>query len=65
MLWMQTIEEYASLLDDLSASAKRWQEWVEIERPEADPLPGWLICIASTLCMFHVSLRSKTYFTHK
>lgn len=37
---MQTIGEYSSLLDDLSASAKRWQEWIEIERPEEDPLPG-------------------------
>jgi len=37
---LQTIEEYSGLLDDLSASAKRWQEWVEVERPEEEPLPG-------------------------
>ena len=58
MLWMQTIEEYAGLLDDLSASAKRWQEWVEIERPEEDPLPGGLmlhsilLCTCAVLCIF-------------
>ena len=47
---MQTIEEYAGLLDDLSASAKRWQEWVEIERPEEDPLPGGLMLHSILLC---------------
>ena len=37
---MQAVEDYLGLLDDLSASAKRWQEWVEMERPEEDVLPG-------------------------
>lgn len=26
--------------DDLVGSAKRWQEWMELERPEDEPLPG-------------------------
>ena len=37
---VQAVEDYLGLLDDLSASAKRWQEWVEMERPEEDVLPG-------------------------
>lgn len=37
---MQAVQDYAGLLDDLSASAKRWQEWIAIQRPEEEPLPG-------------------------
>lgn len=36
----QDIEEYANLPDDLCGAAKRWQEWLEFERPEDEPLPG-------------------------
>lgn len=34
------MDEYASLPDDLIGSSKRWQEWMELERPEDEPLPG-------------------------
>ncbi len=37
---MQDVEGYAHLPDDLAASAKRWQEWMETERPEDETLPG-------------------------
>lgn len=39
-LMVQSVDDYSMLLDDLSASAKRWQEWVEAEHPEEEPLPG-------------------------
>ena len=28
------------LPEDLVASAKRWQEWMDLSRPEEEPLPG-------------------------
>jgi dynein heavy chain len=34
------VEGYAALPDDMAGSAKRWQEWLESERPEEEPLPG-------------------------
>ena len=37
---LQEIEEYARLLDDLEGSAKRWQDWMDLERPENEPFPG-------------------------
>lgn len=37
---LQELEDYAALPDDLVGSAKRWQEWMELERPEDEPLPG-------------------------
>ena len=37
---LQELEDYAALPDDLIGSAKRWQEWMELERPEDEPLPG-------------------------
>lgn len=37
---LQELEDYAPLPDDLVGSAKRWQEWMELERPEDEPLPG-------------------------
>jgi hypothetical protein len=36
----QDLDEFGSLPDDLAGSAKRWQEWMELERPEEDVLPG-------------------------
>ena len=36
----QDIEGYGSLPDDLVASTKRWQEWLDLERPEDDVFPG-------------------------
>ena len=29
-----------NLPDDLIGSSKRWREWMELERPEDEPLPG-------------------------
>lgn len=40
VLFQQELEDYAPLPDDLVGSAKRWQEWMELERPEDEPLPG-------------------------
>lgn len=37
---LKEISDYAALPDDLVASAKRWREWLELERPEDEPLPG-------------------------
>eukprot|EP00891_Asterochloris_glomerata_P002883 jgi/Astpho2/2883/Aster-01037 len=37
---LKELEDYASLPDDLVGSSKRWQEWMELERPEDEPLPG-------------------------
>lgn len=37
---LKELDDYASLPDDLVGSAKRWREWVELERPEDEPLPG-------------------------
>lgn len=37
---LREIEEYQSLSDDLIGSAKRWREWMELERPEDEPMPG-------------------------
>ena len=37
------IEEYQHLPDDLVGSAKRWREWMELERPEDEPLPGGVL----------------------
>ena len=32
--------DYRSLPDDLIGSAKRWQDWMSLQRPEEEPLPG-------------------------
>ncbi|KAF6251999.1 flagellar outer dynein arm heavy chain beta [Scenedesmus sp. NREL 46B-D3] len=37
---LKELEDYASLPDDLVGSSKRWREWMELERPEDEPLPG-------------------------
>ena len=37
---LKEIEDYSILPDDLQGSAKRWKEWIELERPEDEPLPG-------------------------
>ncbi|KAK3254170.1 Dynein beta chain, flagellar outer arm [Cymbomonas tetramitiformis] len=37
---LKEIEVYAALPDDIVGSAKRWKEWMELERPEAEPMPG-------------------------
>ena len=39
-LALRELEDYHSLPEDLVASAKRWREWMELERPEDEPLPG-------------------------
>ena len=45
---VQDLDEYGSLPDDLAGSAKRWQEWMELERPEEDLLPGARACTHSS-----------------
>ena len=37
---LQDLDEYRLLPDDLVSSAKRWMEWMALERPEDEPLPG-------------------------
>lgn len=37
---LREIEEYHALPEDLVGSSKRWREWMELERPEDEPLPG-------------------------
>lgn len=37
---LRELDDYATLPDDLQGSAKRWREWLELERPEDEPLPG-------------------------
>lgn len=40
MLALKEIADYHLLPEDLVSSAKRWREWLELERPEDEPLPG-------------------------
>ena len=37
---LKDIEDYATLPEDLVGSAKRWKEWMELERPEDELIPG-------------------------
>ena len=37
---LKELDDYANLPDDLIGSSKRWREWMELERPEDEPLPG-------------------------
>ncbi|KAI8473051.1 MAG: flagellar outer dynein arm heavy chain beta [Monoraphidium minutum] len=37
---LRELEDYANLPDDLVGASKRWREWMELERPEDEPLPG-------------------------
>ena len=37
---LKELEDYANLPDDLLGSSKRWREWMELERPEDEPVPG-------------------------
>eukprot|EP00227_Mantoniella_beaufortii_P011774 CAMPEP_0197579874 /NCGR_PEP_ID=MMETSP1326-20131121/3768_1 /TAXON_ID=1155430 /ORGANISM="Genus nov. species nov., Strain RCC2288" /LENGTH=4505 /DNA_ID=CAMNT_0043143449 /DNA_START=243 /DNA_END=13760 /DNA_ORIENTATION=+ len=37
---LRDLEGYGNLPDDLVGSAKRWREWMELERPEEEPMPG-------------------------
>lgn len=46
--------EFATLPDDLSASAKRWKEWIELEAPENEPLPGMYIIAMKNRCQARV-----------
>ena len=34
------LEEFSALADDMVGAAKRWREWMELERPENEPAPG-------------------------
>ncbi len=38
---------YRTLAEDLVASAKRWQEWMDLPAPEEEPLPG--VCLDLTI----------------
>lgn len=40
VLALKEISDYHALAEDLVSSAKRWREWLELERPEDEPLPG-------------------------
>ena len=46
---MQELDEYRSLGDDLVESSKRWMEWMTLERPEDEPLPGESGCALTKL----------------
>jgi dynein heavy chain len=37
---LQELDGYGQLPGDLQGSAKRWREWMELERPEEEPMPG-------------------------
>lgn len=37
---LKELDDYTNLPDDLIGSSKRWREWMELERPEDEPLPG-------------------------
>ena len=62
-LSIQAIQDYAGLLDDLSASAKRWQEWIAVQRPEEEPLPGAYVFIM-VLIAFIISDTKRLYKWH-
>ncbi|EFN51784.1 hypothetical protein CHLNCDRAFT_37234 [Chlorella variabilis] len=40
VLALKELADYHALPEDLFASYMRWKEWVEMERPEDEPLPG-------------------------
>jgi dynein heavy chain len=40
VLALKEMHDYHALAEDLVSSAKRWREWLELERPEDEPLPG-------------------------
>lgn len=40
VLALKAISDYHALPEDLVSSSKRWKEWLEMPRPEAEPLPG-------------------------
>ncbi|KAI3434555.1 hypothetical protein D9Q98_002628 [Chlorella vulgaris] len=37
---LKEIDDYHALPEDLVASSTRWREWMELEHPEDEPLPG-------------------------
>lgn len=37
---LKELDDYQNLPDDLIGSSKRWREWMELERPEDEALPG-------------------------
>lgn len=45
---LKEIEVYSNLPDDIIGSAKRWKEWMELERPESEPMPGARFCSVRT-----------------
>jgi len=40
VLALKEISDYHALPEDLVSSSKRWKEWLELGRPEDEPLPG-------------------------
>ena len=37
---LKELDDYQNLLGDLICSSKHWRKWMELERPEDEPLPG-------------------------
>ena len=37
---LKEFEEFGSLPDDIIGSSKRWRDWMELERPEEETMPG-------------------------
>lgn len=47
VLALKEVADYHALPEDLVSSSKRWREWLEMERPEDEPLPGaWGVGVA-------------------
>ena len=40
MSCLQDVDGFASLAEDMASAPRRWQEWLDLERPEDEPLPG-------------------------
>ena len=56
VLALREIGDYHALPEDLVSSSKRWREWLELERPEDEPLPGTRDCFACLPACIHASL---------
>lgn len=56
MSCLQDIDGFASLAEDMASAPRRWQEWLDLERPEDEPLPGisrhaQLLCFVFCSCL--------------
>ena len=64
---LQDVHDYRLLADDLVGSAKRWQEWMDLQRPEEESLPGmpfshWSISRFQFSCAFKLYLSDLSLF---